>query len=146
MCSTSSDRLTALRSLLSGLAGEDLKGMFGPQVLDRTAALVAAHNMLSAELARTAREGELTQAPEGDGIKSMPSWLRGHQRLVALLAGVRRLRTGIRGRRLRRCPWSRRADVLLVYRQLTWEAKGVRVVGVACNANESETEIRYEES
>jgi peroxiredoxin len=42
------------------------------------------------------------------------------------------------------CPWSRRADVLLVYRQLTWEAKGVRIVGVACNANESETEIRYE--
>jgi peroxiredoxin len=42
------------------------------------------------------------------------------------------------------CAWSRRADVLLAYRQLTWEAKGVRIVGVACNANESETEIRHE--
>lgn len=42
------------------------------------------------------------------------------------------------------CAWSRRADVLLVYRQLTWEAKGVRIVGVACNANETESQIRYE--
>ena len=42
------------------------------------------------------------------------------------------------------CAWSRRADVLLVYRQLTWEAKGVRIVGVASNANESESQIRYE--
>ena len=40
------------------------------------------------------------------------------------------------------CAWSRRADVLLAYRQLTWEAKGVRIMGLACNANESETEIR----
>ena len=42
------------------------------------------------------------------------------------------------------CTWSRRADVLLVYRALTWEPKGVRVVAVACNDSESETEIRYE--
>ena len=42
------------------------------------------------------------------------------------------------------CSWSRRADVLLVYRQLTWEAKGVRIVGVASNSNESESEIRFE--
>lgn len=42
------------------------------------------------------------------------------------------------------CAWSRRADVLLVYRQLTWEAKGVRIVGVACNVNETESQIRYE--
>jgi peroxiredoxin len=42
------------------------------------------------------------------------------------------------------CAWSRRADVLLVYRALTWEARGVRMVGVACGPNESETEIRYE--
>ncbi len=92
MCSTSSDRLTALRSLLSGLAGEDLKGMFGPQVLDRAAALVAAHNMLGAELARTVREGELTQAPEGDGLKTMGSWLRGHARLsVATTAQLVRI-------------------------------------------------------
>ena len=42
------------------------------------------------------------------------------------------------------CSWSRRADVLLVYRQLTWEAKGVRIIGVASNSNESESEIRFE--
>src|SRR5258706_9173850 len=42
------------------------------------------------------------------------------------------------------CAWSRRADVLLVYRQLTWQAKGVRIVGLACNGSESENEIRYE--
>jgi peroxiredoxin len=42
------------------------------------------------------------------------------------------------------CVWSRRADVMLVYRQLTWEAKGVRILGVASNANENESQIRYE--
>jgi peroxiredoxin len=42
------------------------------------------------------------------------------------------------------CAWSRRADVLLVYRQLTWEGKGVRIVGLAPNATETENEIRYE--
>jgi peroxiredoxin len=42
------------------------------------------------------------------------------------------------------CTWSRRADVLLVYRQLTWEGKGVRIVGLASNANETESEIRFE--
>ena len=42
------------------------------------------------------------------------------------------------------CTWSRRADVLLVYRQLTWQAKGVRIVGVASNVNETESQIRYE--
>jgi peroxiredoxin len=42
------------------------------------------------------------------------------------------------------CVWSRRADVLLVYRLLTWGPKGVRVVGLAANADETETEIRYE--
>src|SRR4051812_50217603 len=61
--------------------------MFGPQVLDRTAALLAAKNMLDAELARTVREGELTQAPERDGLKSMQSWLRGHARLSPAAAG-----------------------------------------------------------
>src|SRR4051794_41907452 len=61
--------------------------MFGPQVLDRTAALLAAKNMLDAELARTVREGELTQAAEHDGLKSMASWLRGHARLSPAAVG-----------------------------------------------------------
>ena len=42
------------------------------------------------------------------------------------------------------CPWSRRADVVLVYRQLTWERKGVRMVGVASNVNEPEGEVQFE--
>lgn len=42
------------------------------------------------------------------------------------------------------CAWSRRADVLLVYRQLTWQSKGVRILGLACNGNETENEIRFE--
>src|SRR3954452_5068293 len=82
MCSSGSQGgLTRLRSVLAELSAEDLKGMFGPQVRDRAAALLAAKNMLDAELARTGREGELTQAAEHDGLKTMPSWLRGHARL-----------------------------------------------------------------
>ena len=42
------------------------------------------------------------------------------------------------------CPWSRRADVALVYRQLLWEPKGVRIVGIASNFNEQEGQIRAE--
>src|SRR4051794_41749799 len=61
--------------------------MFGPQVLDRAAALLAAKNMLDAELARTVREGELTQAAEHDGLKTMASWLRGHARLSPAAVG-----------------------------------------------------------
>ena len=42
------------------------------------------------------------------------------------------------------CPWSRRADVVLVYRHVTWSQKGVQIVGIASNANEPEEELRYE--
>jgi peroxiredoxin len=42
------------------------------------------------------------------------------------------------------CPWSRRADLVLVYRQMMWERRNVRTVGVACNVNEPESEIKYE--
>jgi peroxiredoxin len=42
------------------------------------------------------------------------------------------------------CAWSRRADVVLVYRQLTWERKGVRIVGIASNVNEPDSEVQYE--
>src|SRR3954467_7741605 len=88
MCSNASQgAVTRLRSVLAELSAEDLKGMFGPQVLDRTAALLAAKNMLDAELARTVREGELTQAPERDGLKTMASWLRGHARLSPAAVG-----------------------------------------------------------
>src|SRR4051812_50057593 len=79
--------MTRVRSVPALLSPEDLKGMFPPQVLDRTAALLAAKNMLDAELARTVREGELTQAAEHDGLKSMASWLRGHARLSPAAVG-----------------------------------------------------------
>ncbi len=42
------------------------------------------------------------------------------------------------------CPWSRRADVALVYRQLAWDPKGVRIVGIASNANETDIQARAE--
>src|SRR3954469_9217837 len=88
MCSSGSHGgLTHLGSVLAELSAEDLKGMFGPQVLDRTAALLAAKNMLDAELARTVREGELTQAAEDDGLKAMPPGVRGHARLSPAAVG-----------------------------------------------------------
>ena len=50
-------------------------------MIERTGSLVVARNRLDAELARTVREGELTQAAEHDGKATMASWLRGHHRL-----------------------------------------------------------------
>src|SRR4051812_6816342 len=61
--------------------------MTAPELLDRTAALVAARNRIDAELARTVRRAELAQAPEHDGLKTMQSWLRGHARLSPAAAG-----------------------------------------------------------
>jgi hypothetical protein len=82
MCSgRPGDALTDLESALDRLAAEDLTSMFGPQVLDRTARLLQAQNRLDAQAARSVREGELTQASEHDGLKTMQSWLRGHARL-----------------------------------------------------------------
>jgi hypothetical protein len=78
---SSGDVLAELEAVLDRLAGEDPKGMFGPQVLDRTGRLLRAQNRLDAQVARTVREGELTQAAEHDGLKTMQSWLRGHARL-----------------------------------------------------------------
>src|SRR4051794_41940951 len=70
--------------------------MFGPQVLDRTRRLLTAKNRLDAQVVRTVREGELTQAAEHDGAKTMQSWLRGHGRFSEsaahrLVAGGRAL-------------------------------------------------------
>lgn len=42
------------------------------------------------------------------------------------------------------CPWSRRADVVLVYRKMQWERGGLQVIGIASNPDEPPTEIRYE--
>src|SRR3954454_14421853 len=76
-----------LQSGLDSLAGDDLHAMTAPELLDRTAVLVAARNRIDAELARTVRRAELAQAPEHDGLKTMQSWLRGHARLSPAAAG-----------------------------------------------------------
>ncbi|SDF06017.1 protein of unknown function [Blastococcus aurantiacus] len=82
MCSTDcATPVACLAGVLEALAGEDLKGSFGPAVIERTGSLLVARNRLDAVLARTVREGELTQAAEHDGKASMSSWLRGHHRL-----------------------------------------------------------------
>jgi HAMP domain-containing protein len=87
MCSSGSgDALADLESALHRLAAQDLHGMFGPQVLDRSGRLLAAKNRLDAQLTRAVREGELTQASEHDGAKTMQSWLRGHGRLSSAAA------------------------------------------------------------
>ncbi|WP_448614076.1 DUF222 domain-containing protein [Modestobacter sp. URMC 112] len=70
-----------LTSVLDDLAADDLKPMCGPALLDRAAMLLQARNQIDAELTRTVRECELTQASEHDGMKTQQSWLRGHGRL-----------------------------------------------------------------
>jgi hypothetical protein len=82
-----------LQSGLDSLAAEDLKPMFGPQLLDRLAPLLQAQNRIAAEITRTVRECELTQAAEHDGLKTMASWLRGHGHLAGAEA-ARLVRSG----------------------------------------------------
>ncbi|MGY5884962.1 DUF222 domain-containing protein [Modestobacter lacusdianchii] len=75
--------MSELMSALDALATDDLHGLSDGGVLDRTALLVAVQNRVAAELTRTVRHGETTQAAEHDGLKSMRSWLIGHARLSA---------------------------------------------------------------
>src|SRR3954454_10041820 len=87
MCSDSSaDPVADLESALDRVAGQDLKGMFGPQVIERSRRLLTLKHRVDAELTRTVRESELTQASEHDGAKTMQSWLRGHGRLSSAAA------------------------------------------------------------
>ncbi|MGY1839717.1 MULTISPECIES: DUF222 domain-containing protein [unclassified Modestobacter] len=74
--------LDELSAALDALAGSGLHGLSDGQVLDRTALLVAARNRLDAELTRTVRHAETTQACERDALKSMRSWLIGHVRVA----------------------------------------------------------------
>src|SRR3954471_1761695 len=66
---------------LDALLAADLHGLTAAELLDQTALLIAVQNRVAAALARTVRAGELAQAPERDGLKSMASWLKGHGRL-----------------------------------------------------------------
>src|SRR5215213_1511234 len=80
--------VSELESALDALAADDLHALGSGALLDRTAELVRARNRLDAELARTVRVADLTQAPEHDGLKTMRSWLRGHARLSEAAAGA----------------------------------------------------------
>ncbi|MCZ2818643.1 HNH endonuclease signature motif containing protein [Modestobacter sp. VKM Ac-2984] len=73
--------MSELQSALDALAAEDLHGLTDGAVLDRTTLLVQVGNRVAAELTRTVRHAETTQAAEYDGLKSMRSWLIGHPRL-----------------------------------------------------------------
>ncbi|MCZ2806439.1 DUF222 domain-containing protein [Modestobacter sp. VKM Ac-2983] len=73
--------MSELQSALDALAAEDLHGWSDGAALDRVAVLVALQNRVAAELTRTVRHAELTQAAECDGLKSIRSWLIGHARL-----------------------------------------------------------------
>jgi hypothetical protein len=65
MCSDGSgDALAELEHALDRVAEQNLKGLFGPQVVDWTKRLLRAANRLDAQVARSVREGELTQADE----------------------------------------------------------------------------------
>ncbi len=75
-----------LTSALDALAAEDLKPMFGPQLLERLGDLLVIQNRIAAEVIRTVRECELTQAAEHDGLTTMQSWVRGHGRLSSAVA------------------------------------------------------------
>ncbi|WP_448615171.1 DUF222 domain-containing protein [Modestobacter sp. URMC 112] len=70
-----------LTSTLDAYAAEDLHDLSDGLVLDRVAELLQARNKLDAELTRTVRHADRTQATEHDGIKTPQSWLRGHGRL-----------------------------------------------------------------
>jgi|tagenome__1003787_1003787.scaffolds.fasta_scaffold20951428_2 hypothetical protein len=92
--------MAGLDAELDALAAEDLHALTPAELLHRTATLVAGCNRMQAELARTARVAELAQAPEHDGLRSMPSWLKGHGRLSGRAA-----KTVVRtGRVLERLP------------------------------------------
>ena len=85
--------MDGLLAALDALAEDDLAAMFGPQLNERVRVLLVASNRLAAHLARAVRQGELTQAAEHDGARSMASWLRGHGHLSPA-AAARLVRTG----------------------------------------------------
>ncbi len=77
-----------LASALDALAAEDLHALPAGAQLDRLRELAQIRNRLDAELARSVRVAETTQAAEHDGLKTMASWLRGHCHLSPRAAGL----------------------------------------------------------
>jgi hypothetical protein len=86
-------RVGELRSLLSAFSAEDLTVLPAGVKLERIALLVAVQNQIAAEVTRSVRDAEATQAAEHDGLKSMRSWLIGHARLAPAEA-MRMVRSG----------------------------------------------------
>ncbi|WP_138735641.1 HNH endonuclease signature motif containing protein [Modestobacter excelsi] len=82
-----------LQSALDALAAEDLFALPPGAVLDRATLLLTVVNRATAELTRTVRHADRTQAAEHDGTKTVASWLRGHGHLTAGEAG-RLVRSG----------------------------------------------------
>jgi hypothetical protein len=75
-----------LASALDALAADDLHALPAGAQLDRIRELVLTRNRLDAELARSIRVADLTQAAEHDGMATMRSWVGGHCRLSAAAA------------------------------------------------------------
>src|SRR3954447_12278549 len=65
---------------------EDLQALSGVELLDRTRELVAAMNVIAAEMTRTVRAADNKRAFAADGMATAQSWLRGHCRLSRTLA------------------------------------------------------------
>ena len=80
-----------LGTALDTLAADDLHALPAGSQLDRLRELALMRNRLDAEIARSVRVAETTQAAEHDGHKTMAPWLRGHTHLspraAALLVG-----------------------------------------------------------
>ncbi|RBY80820.1 endonuclease [Geodermatophilus sp. TF02-6] len=76
-----------LSSGLDALVTDDLHALGDGELLERTAELVRLRNRIDAELARTVRAADTRQSCEHDGLKTMPSWLRGHAHLSPAEAG-----------------------------------------------------------
>src|SRR3954468_20135872 len=70
-----------LRSALDDLAADDLQAMPTPEVMDRLRELLQLQNRIAAEVTRPVRAADLAGGAELDGLKTMPSWLRGHAHL-----------------------------------------------------------------
>jgi len=127
--------VSELMSVLDELAADDLFQLSGRETLDRTTMLVSARNRIEAELARTVRRADVSDAAElDDGIKSMQAWLRGHCRFSAAEA----FRTVRRGRALEQLPAVAAgfADGTITAEQVTVAARIVRPEHVVAAADQ----------
>ena len=76
-----SELQSAIDALTAALADLDETTLSAAEVHEQLPALLRLRNQLEARLTRTVRRAELLEVPEIDGLKSVPSWLRGHGHL-----------------------------------------------------------------